>query len=103
MRDDFLIHEDQDRDYDDREGVGPCAGIFLLAGEYHVANRGSRAEGRLLDAGALRVANVRFDGAPDRGAVSGGSAGPRTVRLRDLVALRPRPDALRLAAPPGEN
>jgi hypothetical protein len=43
-------------------GMGAPAGVFLLAGEYHVAAYTSRAEARLVERGALLIASVHFDG-----------------------------------------
>lgn len=46
------------------KGAGHPAGIYLLEGEVHVAAHQSGAERRLLESGALLVANLRFDRDP---------------------------------------
>jgi hypothetical protein len=56
----------------------PC-GIYLMEGVCHVAPNHSEAEERLLDAGAIRVADVTFDGGPVAALSSGAAAGADVV------------------------
>lgn len=80
-----LIHEDRDSLIHEQR-VDPRAGIFLLAGVFHVANFASRAEARLREGGALLVATVTFDGSTTDRPVAGAD-GPR---LADLLPVPPR-------------
>lgn len=76
--------------------LGEPAGIFLLAGRFHVANYTSRAAAELREQGALLVATLCFDPAQANRFVSGGSPRPRDVasivRPRPSVALVDRPE-----------
>lgn len=84
-----------DSHYEDRvqapvrvRGSLPAAGVYLVAGgRYEVAVPHTPAERRLLDAGALLVASVSFDGL-QVAALTGGAA--RDVRLAELVPVSPR-------------
>jgi hypothetical protein len=94
---DRLIYEDRDALIHEQR-VEPRAGLFLLAGTFHVANYASRAEARLRERGALLVATVTFDGsAADQ--PSADAAGPR---LADLAPVPARAYA-RQPPPPGRN
>jgi hypothetical protein len=77
-------------------GLGAPAGIFLLAGEYHVAAYTSRAEARLVERGALLIATIRFDGG------DGLPRGP-VPPLGTLSALVPRRAAAALGWRPARN
>ena len=69
-------------------GTLPSAGVYLAAGgRYEVAVQHSPAERRLLDAGALLIASVSFDGL-QVAALTGGAA--RDVRMAELVKLSAR-------------
>lgn len=46
-----------------RGTLHPC-GVYLMDGACHVAPFDSEAEDRLLEAGAVRIADVTFDGGP---------------------------------------
>lgn len=83
-----------DSHYEDRvqapvraRGTLPAAGVYLAGGRYHVAAPHTPAERRLLEAGALLVASVSFDGA-QVAALTGGAA--RDVRLAELVPVPAR-------------
>ncbi len=83
-----------DSHYEDRvhapvraRGMLPAAGVYLAGGRFEVAAYHSAAERRLLDAGALLVAAVTFDGLQVP-ALTGGAA--RNVRLADLVPVSAR-------------
>lgn len=77
-------------------GMGAPAGIFLLAGEYHVAAYTSRAEARLVERGALLIATLRFDGG------DGLPRGP-VPHLDALSPLAPRRAAASLGWRPVRN
>jgi hypothetical protein len=77
-------------------GIGAPAGIFLLAGEYHVAAYTSRAEERLVERGALLIATVHFDGGD-------GLPRGRVPPLGTLAALAPRRAAAALGWRPARN
>ena len=83
-----------DSHYEDRvqapvrvRGTLPVAGVYLAGGRYEVAAHDTAAERRLLDAGALLIASVSFDGVQVP-ALTGGAA--RDVRLAELVAVSAR-------------
>jgi hypothetical protein len=90
-----LRDEDEfDSHYEDRvqapvraRGTLPVAGVYLAAGRYEVAAHHSPAERRLLDAGALLIASVSFDGL-QVAALTGGAA--RDVRFADLLPVSAR-------------
>jgi hypothetical protein len=95
-RDEFDSH------YEDRiqapvraRGTLPAAGLYLCAGRFEVAAYHSPAAARLLDAGALLIASVSFDGLQVP-ALTGGAA--RDLALADVLPLRPR-DAAREVEP----
>lgn len=79
--------------YEDRtqrrfaRGALPAAGIWLAGARYEVAAYGSPAEARLVRAGAIHLAGVRFDGRPCA-AASGGAARP--LHPGELHPLSPR-------------
>ena len=84
-RDEFDSH------YEDRvhapvraRGTLPAAGVYLAGGRFEVAAHHTPAERRLLDAGALLIASVSFDGLQVP-ALTGGAA--RDVRLAELVPV----------------
>lgn len=87
-----LLYEDEDRlaDHAHERRLGAPAGIFLLDGGFHVANHGSRAALRLLDRGALLVADLLFDPRAAEREVSGGAPPPRGVTLCELSPLHAR-------------
>ena len=100
-RDEFDSH------YEDRvqapvraRGTLPAAGVYLVRGAYEVAAHHSPAERRLLQAGALRVASVTFDGA-QVAALTGGGA--RDVRFAELLPVPARAAARAAEPPPGIN
>jgi hypothetical protein len=100
-KDEFESH------YEDRvqapvraRGTLPAAGVYLAGGRYQVAAHHSPAERRLLDAGALLVANVTFDGLQVP-ALTGGAA--RGARLAQLVAVSARDVALDAEPEPSVN
>jgi hypothetical protein len=87
-RDEFDSH------YEDRvqapvraRGTLAAAGVYLAAGRFEVAALHSPAERRLLDAGALLIASVSFDGL-QVAALTGGAA--RNVRTAELVPVSAR-------------
>ena len=98
MRSPLRDKDEFDSHYEDRvqapvraRGPLPMAGVYLSAGRYEVAAWHTPAQRRLVDAGALLVANVSFDGL-QVAALTGGAA--RDVRLADLVpvdATEPEP------------
>ena len=105
MRSQLRDGDEFDSHYEDRmhapvraRGTLPVAGVYLCAGRFEVAAPHTPAERRLLDAGALLVASVSFDGLQVP-AMTGGAA--RDVRLADLVPLSLR-DAAR-DPEPGHN
>jgi hypothetical protein len=92
MRSPLRDKDEFDSHYEDRvqapvraRGTLPLAGVYLAAGRYEVAAYHSPAERRLVDAGALLVASVSFDGL-QVAALTGGAA--RDPRFADLVAVR---------------
>lgn len=98
MRSQLSDRDEFDSHYEDRvhapvraRGTLPAAGVYLCAGRFEVAARHSPAEGKLLDAGALLVASVSFDGL-QVAALTGGAA--RDLSLADLVPVAPRNAAL---------
>lgn len=85
-QEDRLIYEDRDALIHEQR-VDPRAGIYLLAGDFHVANFASRAEARLRERGALLVATLTFDGSTaDRPVSAYDDRGPRLADLRPLPA-----------------
>ncbi|WP_420125768.1 hypothetical protein [Longimicrobium sp.] len=68
-------------------GTLPAAGVYLAGGCFEVAAHHSPAERRLLDAGALLIARVSFDGL-QVAALTGGAA--RDVRMAELVKVSAR-------------
>lgn len=93
-QDDPLNFEDHDPYRLGEQRLGEPAGIFLLAGRFHVANYTSRAAAHLREQGALLVATLSFSETQAERSVSGGSPRPRTslVRPRPTAALVERPD-----------
>ena len=98
MRSQLRDGDEFDSHYEDRvhapvraRGTLPAAGVYLCAGRFEVAAPHTPAERRLLDAGALLVACVSFDGLQVP-AMTGGAA--RDVRLADLVPVPPREAAV---------
>lgn len=99
------LHRDEDEIdsfYEDRvhapvraRGTLPAAGVYLWGGRFEVAAHHTPAERRLLDAGALLVASVSFDGAQVP-ALTGGAA--RDVRLAELLPVAAR-EAARAVEP----
>ena len=93
MRSPLRDKDEFDSHYEDRvqapvraRGTLPAAGVYLAGGRFEVAAYQSPAERRLLDAGALLVASVSFDGL-QVAALTGGAA--RDPRFADLVAVSP--------------
>lgn len=84
MHDDELRIEHIVPDLDRRRGLGPRAGVFLLAGRYEVVERFGLSERRLRARGALLVADLVFDPGEAERDVAGGTAGPRPPRLAPL-------------------
>jgi hypothetical protein len=82
-----------------RQGVLPNAGIWLAGGGYQVAVAGTPAHQRLLEAGALLVAAVVFDGShaerPVRGTATcdlypaGDLARPGSRRALEMLGWAP--------------
>ena len=98
MRSQLRDGDEFDSHYEDRvhapvraRGTLPAAGVYLCAGRFEVAAPHTPAERRLLDAGALLVASVSFDGLQVP-AMTGGAV--RDVRLADLVPVPPREAAV---------
>ncbi len=98
MRSQLRDGDEFDSHYEDRvhapvraRGTLPVAGVYLCAGRFEVAAPHTPAERRLVDAGALLVARVSFDGLQVP-ALTGGAA--RDVRLADLVPVAPREAAV---------
>jgi hypothetical protein len=92
MRSQLRDGDEFDSHYEDRvqapvraRGTLPVAGVYLCAGRFEVAAPHTPAARRLVDAGALLVASVSFDGL-QVAALTGGAA--RDPRLADFV---PRP------------
>lgn len=106
MKQDPIEQQDRSADYADERGVGSSAGVYLLDGRYHVAGPRSRAERRLLDGGALRVATLVFEPLEARRAVSGGSTRPYAFSappVPRLAPLLPHHLAARLSPRPSAN
>ncbi|HEV2148989.1 MAG TPA: hypothetical protein VGR37_16405 [Longimicrobiaceae bacterium] len=107
MKHELIEQEDRSASYADERGVGARAGVFLLDGRYHVANQASRAERRLTEMGALRVATLVFDAGEARREVSGGATRPYAfsapARITPLAPLAPRQALAGLPAPPSRN
>src|SRR5688572_17655776 len=103
MRDEpSLGYEDLSPEIAEQQRVGRPAGVYLLEGRYHVANRASAAERGLLARGALLVAGLVFrTGAAER-AVSGGSPAP-AGRATALVPLLNREAAGAIRPSPSDN
>lgn len=94
MRSPLRDKDEFDSHYEDRvqapvraRGTLPVAGLYLAGGRYEVAAHHSTAERRLLDAGALLIASVSFDGL-QVAALTGGAA--RDVRFAELVPVSAR-------------
>jgi hypothetical protein len=94
MRSQLRDGDEFDSHYEDRvhapvraRGTLPVAGVYLCAGRFEVAAPHTPAHRALLDAGALLVASVSFDGLQVP-AMTGGAA--RDVHLADLVPLSVR-------------
>jgi hypothetical protein len=94
MRSPLRDKDEFDSHYEDRvqapvraRGTLPVAGLYLSGGRYEVAAHHSTAERRLLDAGALLIASVSFDGL-QVAALTGGAA--RDVRFAELVPVSAR-------------
>jgi hypothetical protein len=101
MRYDRLEHSDEDLALRREPGLGAPAGVFLLAGEFHVARFATRAAERLHALGALLVAALHFDPVSAALAASGGvRAGEPPVPLRPLRAPADLPG---LEGPSGPN
>jgi hypothetical protein len=94
-QDETLIYEDHDPYRLGERRLGEPAGIFLLAGSFHVANYTSRAAAELRERGALLVATLCFSETDAERSVSGGAPHPRG--LPSIV--RPRPNAAHLERP----
>lgn len=106
MKPDPIEQEDRSAAYAEERGVGARADVFLLAGRYHVAHPRSRAERRLVDLGALRVATLVFEPAVARREVSGGATRPYAYSAPPVPALVPLEPAAaidRLAGLPSTN
>jgi len=91
MRSPLRDKDEFDSHYEDRvqapvraRGTLPAAGVYLAGGRYEVAAHNGAAERRLLDAGALLIASITFDGLQVP-ALTGGAA--RDARLAELVAV----------------
>jgi hypothetical protein len=97
-----LLSEDHDPEIARERLLGLPAGIFLLDGSYHVAARGTRAERRLLERGALWVAGLVWDVDDAERSVAGGSPSPLPHPRTPLLGLRAR-EAASLAGPPRRN
>jgi hypothetical protein len=102
MRSPLRDKDEFDSHYEDRvqapvraRGTLPAAGVYLAGGRFEVAAHHSPAERRLLEAGALLIASVSFDGL-QVAALTGGAA--RDPRLADLVSV-PAATAARDAEP----
>jgi hypothetical protein len=92
MRSPLRDKDEFDSHYEERvqapvraRGTPPAAGVYLWGGRFEVAAHHSPAARRLLDAGALLIASVSFDGL-QVAALTGGTA--RDARLADLVPVR---------------
>jgi hypothetical protein len=102
MRSKLRDGDEFDSHYEDRvrapvraRGTLPVAGVYLCAGRFEVAAPHTAAEHRLVQAGAVLVASVSFDGLQVP-ALTGGAA--RDVRLADLIPVPPREAAVLWAA-----
>lgn len=91
MRSPLRDKDEFDSHYEERvqapvraRGTLPVAGVYLAAGRYEVAAYHSPAQRRLVEAGALLVASVSFDGL-QVAALTGGAA--RDPRFADLVSV----------------
>jgi hypothetical protein len=106
MKPDRTEHQDRSASYAEERGVGARAGVFLLDGRYHVANHASRAERRLTEMGALRVATLVFDAGQARREVSGGATPPYAfsapARITPLTPM-PHRSLSGLREPPSRN
>jgi hypothetical protein len=98
MRSQLRDGDEFDSHYEDRvhapvraRGTLPVAGVYLCAGRFEVAAPHTPAERRLVDAGALLVARVSFDGLQVP-ALTGGAA--RDLRLANRVPVPPREAAI---------
>lgn len=92
MRSPLRDKDEFDSHYEERvqapvraRGTLPAAGVYLWGGRFEVAAYQSPAERRLLEAGALLIASVSFDGLPVA-ALTGGTA--RDPRRADPVPMR---------------
>ncbi|HYW06745.1 MAG TPA: hypothetical protein VE913_07305 [Longimicrobium sp.] len=96
MKQDFLIHEDQDGLYRGERRLGERAGIYLLDGGFHVANHASRDALHLREAGAILVATLTFSESEAERAVSGGAPGSidrvQPLPTRAIRSLTHAPD-----------
>ena len=93
-QDETLIYEDHDPYRLGERRLGEPAGIFLLAGSFHVAIYASRAAAELRERGALLVATLCFSETDAERSVSGGAPHPRVPSV-----VRPRPIAAHLERP----
>ena len=93
-QDETLNFEDHDPYRQGEQRLGEPAGIFLLAGRFHVANYSSRAAADLHARGALLVATLCFSETQAERSVSGGAPQPRTPSL-----VRPRPTSALVERP----
>jgi predicted alpha/beta hydrolase family esterase len=89
-----LNFEDHDPYRLGEQRLGEPAGIYLLAGCFHVAHYTSRAAADLHARGALLVATLSFSETEAERSVSGGAPHPRTPS-----AVRPRPTAALVERP----
>jgi len=92
--DEFASH------YEDRvqapvraRGTLPAAGVYLAGGRYEVAAFHSADERRLLEAGALLIARVTFDGLQVAALTGGAARGPRFAELVPVSAAAAARDA----------
>ena len=90
-----LNFEDNDPYRLGEQRLGEPAGIFILAGRFHVANYTSRAAAELRARGALLVATLCFSETEAERSVSGGAPHSRGVPF----VVRPRPIAAHLERP----
>ncbi|MDQ3556352.1 MAG: hypothetical protein M3409_06205 [Gemmatimonadota bacterium] len=67
MSSDSTRHEDQVVSFAWTGGCAGGAGIYLLGGRCHVAAHHSPTASRLVESGALLIANLRFDRDPLEG------------------------------------
>jgi len=96
MRSELLDGEEFPSHYEERvrarrsaRGTLLACGVYLMDGVCHVAPHHGEAERRLLDAGAVRVADVTFDGAPVAALTSGAAAAADVVPVPARRMARP--------------